>query len=75
MLANKRNRQSTKRGRQRHFNAAVYKSRFVSGRSLAWIDKFRALLVRFDRTDARFLAAHHLAFALFNLRHLMAQTV
>jgi transposase len=75
MIENKRNRQSTKRGRKRHFNAEVYNRRFVSERSFAWIDKFRALLVRFDRTDARFLAAHHLAFALINLRHLMAQKV
>jgi transposase len=72
MAENKRNRQTAKRGRKRLFNAEVYKGRFVSERSFAWIDKFRALLIRFDRTDVRFLAAHHLAFALINLRHLMA---
>ena len=33
-------------------------------------DKFRALLTRFDVLDDRFLAGHHLAFALINLRHL-----
>src|SRR5579859_5330087 len=70
---NKRNRRAPKRGRKRLFNAELYKKRFVSERSFAWIDKFRALLVRFDRTDFRFLAAHHLAFALINLRHLCAQ--
>ena len=72
---NKRNRKATQRGRKRHFNATIYKQRFVTERSFAWIDKFRALLIRFDRTDVRFLAAHHLAFALINLRHLFAQKV
>ena len=75
MAGNKRNRKSVKRGRKRLFNAEVYKSRFVSERSFAWIDKFRALLVRFDLKDAHFLAGHHLAFALINLRHLFAPKV
>jgi hypothetical protein len=61
---NKRNRKSAKRGRKRLFNAAVYKRRFTSERSFAWIDKFRALLIRYDRKDAYFLGAHHIAFAL-----------
>ena len=69
---NKRNRQRAKRGRKRFFNATVYKQRFISERSFAWIDKFRGLLLRFDRKDAPFLAAHHLVFALINLRHLWA---
>lgn len=72
---NKRNRKQTKRGRKRRFDAAVYKQRFTSERSFAWIDKFRALLVRYDRKDANFLGAHHLAFALINLRHLFALKV
>jgi len=62
MIENKRNRQSTKRGRKRHFNPEVYKLRFVSERSFAWIDKFRALLIRFDRTDVRFLACSPIRF-------------
>jgi len=69
---NKRNRKTVKRGRKRLFNTEVYKRRFVSERSFAWIDKFRALLVRFDLKDANFLAGHHLAFALINLRHVFA---
>jgi transposase len=72
MAENKRNRKQPKKGRKRLFNADVYKKRFVSERSFAWIDKFRALLIRFDRKNAHFLAAHHLAFALINLRHLFA---
>jgi transposase len=72
---NKRNRKLVKRGRKRLFNAEVYKRRFVSERSRAWIDKFRALLIRFDRKVACFEAAHHIAFALINLRHLFAAKV
>ena len=44
---NKRNRKSVKRGRKRLFNKDIYKNRFTSERSFAWIDKFRALLVRY----------------------------
>ena len=62
----------TKRGRKRLFNALIYKQRFSTERSFAWVDKFRALLIRYDRKDANFLAAHHLAFALINLRHVFA---
>jgi transposase len=72
---NKRNRKAVKRGRRRLFDAAIYKQRFTSERSFAWVDKFRALLIRYDRKDANFLGAHHLAFALINLRHLFAQKV
>lgn len=70
---NKRNRKKVKRGRKRLFNPAIYKQRFVAERSFAWIDKFRALLLRFERLDALFLGAHHLAFAMINLRHVFDQ--
>ncbi len=36
------------------------------------IDKFRALLVRFDLKDVHFLAGHQLAFAVINRRHVLA---
>lgn len=66
---NKRNRKTPKRGRKRLFNPERYKQRFVCERSFAWIDKFRALLIRFERKAIYFLNAHFLAFALINLRH------
>jgi len=66
---NKRNRKKPKRGRKRLFKPDVYKHRFTSGRSFAWVDKFRALLIRFDRKDAYFMDAHFIAFAMINLRH------
>jgi hypothetical protein len=69
---NKRNRKKAKRGRKRLFNAEVYKRRFTSERSFAWIDKFRALLLRFERCDDYYLGGHYLAFTLINLRHVIA---
>ena len=72
---NKRNRKKPKRGRKRLFDRLLYKQRFVSERSFAWIDKFRALLIRFDRKDANFLGSHHIAFAMINLRHVFAMKV
>src|SRR5215510_13042785 len=66
---NKRNRKHAKRGPKRLFNSSVYKQRFVSERSFAWIDKFRALLVRFDIKKVYFMGSHFLAFALINFRN------
>jgi transposase len=68
---NKRNRKQTKRGRKRLFNPAVYKDRFSSERTFAWIDKFRALLVRFDIKKVYCIGSHYLAFALINLRNVL----
>jgi transposase len=70
---NKRNRKSVKRGRKRHFNRDVYKRRFVSERSFAWIDVFKTLLIRFERKAAYCLGFHHLGFALINLRNMLAK--
>jgi hypothetical protein len=69
---NKRSRKRPKRGRKRLFNPEVYNRRFSSERTFAWIDKFRALLVRFDRKAAHFMGAHYIVYALINLRHLLA---
>jgi transposase len=72
---NPRNRKTAKRGRPRLFNAAVYKRRFTSERTFAWIDKFRALLLRYDRRAVYFLGGHFIAFAMINLRHVLARLV
>jgi transposase len=69
---NLRNRKKAKPGPKRLFNADIYKHRFVAERSFAWIDKFRHLLIRFDRKDAYFLGTHFIAFAMINLRHKLA---
>lgn len=72
MDENKRNQKRIKRGRKRLFNKTIYNKRFSSERTFAWIDKFRALRLRDDVKDVNFLGAHHLAFAMINLRHLFA---
>jgi transposase len=72
MAENKRSRKQAKRGPKRLFDTEVYKLRFSSERTFAWIDKFRALLVRFDRRVAHFMGAHYIVYALINLRHLFA---
>lgn len=69
---NKRNRKTSKPGRKRCFNASVYKDRFACERTFAWIDKFRALLVRFDRKKIYFMGSHFLAFSLINLRNILS---
>jgi transposase len=72
ILENKRGRIRPKRGRKRRFNRHVYNLRFCAERTFAWIDKFRALLIRFDRKAVHFMGAHFIVFALINLRHLLA---
>lgn len=72
IVENTRSRKRAKRGRKRLFNPEVYKLRFTSERTFAWIDKFRALLLRFDRKAAHFMGAHFIVYALINLRHLLA---
>lgn len=68
---NKRNRKSTKRGRKRLFNDEVYKRRFSAERTFGWIDKFKRLLVRFERKDLYFFGLHCIAFAMINIRNLI----
>jgi len=70
---NPRNRKQTKRGRKRLFNAEVYQHRFCAERTFAWVDKFKRLLIRFERDDACFLGAHYIAFTMINLRHVLAK--
>jgi len=75
MDENKRNQKRTKRGRKRLFNKVIYKKRFSSERTFAWVDKFRALRLRDARKDVNFLGGHHIVFALINLRHLFGSLV
>ena len=57
IVENTRSRKCPKRGRKRLFKPAVYKLRFTSERTFAWIDKFRALLIRFDLKASHFMGA------------------
>lgn len=70
---NKRNRKRPKRGRKRHFDSKVYKKRFVNERTFAWIDKFKRLLVRFERRAVYWMGFHLLAYTLINLRNLLVK--
>ena len=60
---NPRSRQSTKRGRKPFFDAAIFKERFNTiERVFGWEDKFRRLLLRFER-----LSELHYAFKIIGL--------
>jgi len=62
---------TTKRGRKRLFQPQIYKLRFTIERTFPWLDKFKRLLIRFERRDLYFLTAHFIAFTLINLRHIL----
>ena len=67
---NPRNRQSIKRGRKPFFDAAIFKERFNTiERAFGWEDKFRRLLLRFERISELHYAFKTLAYAMINLRH------
>ena len=65
---NPRNRQKPKRGRQRFFDAALYKLRVIVERTFAWEDKFKRLLLRFETKQSHHLGFKLIAFTLINLR-------
>ena len=65
---NPRNRKGTKRGRKRLFNAAIHALRARVERTFAWEDKFKRLLMRFDRIQQRHYGMKLLAYTLINLR-------
>jgi hypothetical protein len=46
---NPRNRKRPKRGRKRLFNATIHALRLCVERTFAWEDKFKRLLLRFER--------------------------
>ena len=65
---NPRNRKTTKRGRKRLFNAAIHSLRTRVDRTFAWEDKFKRLLLRFERIQKRHLGMKLMAYTLINLR-------
>lgn len=67
---NPRNRKHNKRGRKRHFDAAIFEERFRTiERVFGWEDKFRRLLLRFERLSSLHNAFKTLAYTMINLRH------
>jgi transposase len=65
---NPRNRKTTKRGRKRLFNAAIHALRTQVERTFAWEDKFKRLLLRFERIQQRHYGMKLMAYTLINLR-------
>ena len=63
-----RNRKTTKRGRKRLFNAAIHALRLCVERTLAWEDKFKRLLLRFERIQQRHYGMKLLGYTMINLR-------
>ncbi len=67
---NPRGRKTPKRGRKPLFDAAIFKERFDTiERVFGWEDKFRHLLLRFDRIRDLHYAFKTLAYSMINLRH------
>lgn len=50
------------------FDAELYKERFAVERTNAWLDSFKALLVRFETDATHWLALHYLAFTFILIR-------
>ena len=65
---NPRNRKTTKRGRKRLFNATIHALRMRVERTFAWEDKFKRLLLRFERIQQRHYGMKLMAYTLINLR-------
>lgn len=67
---NPRGRKSVKRGRKPFFDQKIFKERFNTiERVFGWEDKFRRLLLRFERLSYLHYAFKSLAYAMINLRH------
>ncbi|MCY7278775.1 MAG: hypothetical protein LH702_34835 [Phormidesmis sp. CAN_BIN44] len=67
---NLRGRKTSKRGRQPIFNPALFQERFYTiERVFACPDKFRRLLLRFERISQLHYALKSLAYTMINLRH------
>jgi IS5 family transposase len=65
---NPRNRKHPKRGRKRLCNTAIHALRMRVERTFAWEDKFKRLLLRFERIQQRHYGMKLMAYTLMNLR-------
>ena len=67
---NPRGRTTPKRGRKPLFEPALFQERFFTiERVFAWEDKFKRLLLRFERISQLHYALKSLAYTMINLRH------
>jgi len=65
---NPRNRKAPKRGRKRLFNQAIHRLRERVERTFAWEDKFKRLLLRFERIQRRHYGMKLMAYTMINMR-------
>jgi transposase len=65
---NPRNRKAPKRGRKRLFNKAIHALRDRVERTFAWEDKFKRLLMRFERIQRRHYGMKLMAYTMINVR-------
>lgn len=67
---NPRNRKHPKRGRKRVYDESIFNERFRTvERVFAWEDKFKRLLLRFERISFHHFGFKLLAYTMINLRH------
>jgi len=67
---NPRNRKKIKRGRKRIYDDDIFQERFNTiERVFAWEDKFKRLLIRFERISLHHFSLKLLAYTMINLRH------
>ncbi|WP_156962058.1 transposase [Candidatus Paracaedibacter symbiosus] len=67
---NTRNRKKIKRGRKRLYNEEIFEERFKTvERVFAWEDKFKRLLIRFERISFHHFGMKLLAYTMINLRY------
>ncbi len=73
---NPRGRKTPKRGRKRLFVPAIFQERFRTiERVFAWEDKFKRLLLRFERISELHYALKSLAYTMINLRHFCQELI
>lgn len=65
---NPRNRKAPKRGRKHLFNQAIHALRDRVERTFAWEDKFKRLLLRFERIQRRHYGMKLMAYTMINVR-------
>jgi len=67
---NERNNKQQQSDNYIYFDELLYKRRFVIERMNAWIDAFKALLIRFETTIKAWMTLHFLAFSVLLCRKL-----
>lgn len=53
----------------------IYKERYRIERCFAWEDKYRKLVVRYEKLQCTFLGFHYLAFSMINFRSLFGKNI